>query len=75
MVYTRSGLSTNPCVENQSSIDLLYTMSLMSALYNDDKIVLDVYQNFIKQSKQSRNKILKELQEQYDLLQLAKTIF
>ena len=75
MVYTRSGRSTNPSVENQSSLDLLYTMSLMSALYNDDKIVLDVYQNFIKQSKQSRNNILKELQEQYDLLQLAKTIF
>ena len=75
MVYTRSGRSTNPSVENQSSLDLLYTMSLMSALYNDDKIVLDVYQNFIKQSKQSRNNILKELKEQYDLLQLAKTIF
>ena len=75
MVYTRSGRSTNPSVENQSSLDLLYTMSLMSALYNDDKIVLDVYQNFIKQSKQSRNKILKELQEQYDLLQLAKNVF
>ena len=75
MVCTRSGRSTSPSVENQSPLDTLYTISLMSALYNDDKIVLDVYQNFIKQSKQSRNNILKELKEQYDLLQLAKTIF
>ena len=74
MVYTRSGLSTNPSDENQSSLDILYTISLMSALYKDEH-VSNLYKKFIKMSQQSKTIFLKELQEQYDLLQLAKTIF
>ena len=74
MVYTRSGLSTNPSIENQSSLDTLYTISLMSALYKDEHVG-NLYKKFIKMSEQSRNRFLKELKEQYDLLQLAKIIF
>jgi len=76
MVYTRSGLSTNPSVDigKQSSLDTLYTVSLMSALYKDEHVG-NLYKKFIKMSQQSRNRFLKELKEQYDLLQLAKIIF
>lgn len=76
MVYTRSGLSTNPSIDigKQSSLDTLYTVSLMSALYNDEQVQV-VYKNFIQMSEQSRNHFLKELKEQYELLQLAKIIF
>jgi len=75
-VYTRSGLSTNPSVDigKQSSLDTLYTVSLMSALYKDEHVG-NLYKKFIKMSQQSRNRFLKELKEQYDLLQLAKIIF
>ena len=77
MVYTRSGLSTNPSVEtieNQSPLDILYTISLMSSLYKDEH-VSNLYKKFIKMSQQSKNTFLKELKEQYDLLQTARTIF
>ena len=63
MVYTRSGLSTNPSIENQSSLDTLYTISLMSALYKDEHVG-NLYKKFIKMSEQSRNRFLKELKEQ-----------
>jgi hypothetical protein len=74
MVYTRSGLSTNASIQNQSSLDTLYTVSLMSALYKDEH-VSTLYKKFIKMSQQSKNRFLTELKEQYDLLQLAKIIF
>jgi hypothetical protein len=77
MVYTRSGLSTNTSIQKQSSldnIDTLYTVSLMSALYKDEH-VSTLYKKFMKMSQQSKNRFLKELKEQYDLLQLAKIIF
>ena len=77
MVYTRSGLSTNPSIQKQSSLDnldTLYTVSLMSALYKDEH-VSNLYKKFIKMSQQSKNTFLKELKEQYDLLQTARTIF
>ena len=77
MVYTRSGLSTNPSIQKQSSLDnlgTLYTVSLMSALYKDEH-VSTLYKKFMKMSQQSRNRFLTELQQQYDLLQLAKNVF
>jgi hypothetical protein len=77
MVYTRSGRSTNPSnetIENQNPLDILYTISLMSALYKDEH-VSNLYKKFITMSGQSKNTFLKELKEQYDLLQTAKTIF
>ncbi len=74
MVYTRSGLSTNPSIQNQSSLDTLYTVSLMSALYKDEH-VSTLYKKFMKMSQQSKNRFLTELKQQYDLLQLAKIIF
>jgi hypothetical protein len=75
MVNTRSGLSTNPSLENKSSLDVLYTVSLLTALYQDDNIVLSVYDKFSNLSNRNKKIFLKDLQEQYDILQIARTIF
>ena len=75
MVHTRSGLSTNSSLEHPSSLDVLYTVSLLTALYQEDNIVLSVYEKFSALPNKSKQSFLKDLQEQYDILQLAKTIF
>jgi hypothetical protein len=69
MVLTRSGSS------NTSSLDVLYTVSLLTALYQDNNVVMNQYEKFSNLSKKNKEIFLKDLKEQYDILQLARTIF
>ncbi len=75
MVKTRSGLSTNPSLHDHNSLDVLYVVSLLTALYQDGNIVTGVYEKFSALPNESKQSFLKDIEQQYDILQLAKTIF
>lgn len=75
MVNTRSGLSTDLSSENSTPLEVLYIVTLLTGLYKETHIVTKVYQKFEALPNEHKSDFIKDLQEQYDILELARTIF
>ena len=82
MVLTRSGAvyskdtikETKPSLPQKDGLDMLYIVALMKALYQDDSLVLEQYEEYESLTKRKKGSVLKELQFAYEINNRSKTI-
>ena len=61
--------------ETVNGLHMLYIVSLMKALYEDDSLVLEQYAEYESLSNRKKQSVLKELQFAYELNHQSKTIY